>query len=91
MKLAKFAMSLMGEWPDIGEWDPFELQELATECGILLPQDRTTFCDDPETETGPVCNCREYMSDSEAAVGFKCYRMNAALAVQAKADEGPTR
>jgi hypothetical protein len=31
------------------------------------------------------------MSDSEAAVGFKCYRMNAALAVQAKADEGPTR
>lgn len=87
MKLAEFAKAVMGEFPDIGEWDPFELQGLAAECGILLEEKRTTFCDDPETETGPVCGCREYMADSEAAAGFSCYRLSPELEAQAKQEK----
>lgn len=87
MKLAEFAKAVMGEWPDIGEWDPFELQGLASECGILLEENRTTFCNDPENETGGECGCREYMSASEAAIGFSCYRLNPDLEAQAKQEK----
>ena len=76
----KFAAGILSEWPDLGGWDSFEIEELATECGLLTPTTRTTFCMDPETEEGEFCcNCSEFYTADEAARGFTCLRLHRSL------------
>lgn len=76
----EFALGILGEWPDLGAWDPFEIEELATECGLLIPTKRTTFCMDPETEEGEMaCSCSEYYTTEETARGFTCLRLHSSL------------
>jgi|LULS01.1.fsa_nt_gb hypothetical protein len=62
-----FAIAVMESsgWPEGGELDPFELQEMAIEHGMLRPEKRTTFCADE-------CPCMEYVDFEDFP--FECYR-----------------
>ena len=65
----RFAQKIMGDWPDVGDLDGFDLQELARDCGILNPELRTEPCDEG-------CNCDCEMTAEEMAEGFQCYRLD---------------
>lgn len=53
-----FGMEVFRDWPDVGELDGFDLQELGYKHGILRKVQRTTPC-------GPGCNCDEYAGSGE--------------------------
>lgn len=59
-KLKKFAKQILAREGD--EWDGFELEELALECGLLEKVERKEPCNrDNEDEFG--CLCNEYGCD----------------------------
>ena len=60
-----FARLVMQEWPETcGELDGCDLQDLAVECGLLLPETRTTPCCDD-------CFCAEYHGHDETLTCFR--------------------
>lgn len=64
----KFARAILDGWPDGGvEMDGFELQELATDCGLLVPTMMAAPCG---AEPDGCCPCQ----DAEATFPTRCYR-----------------
>jgi len=66
-RLAEFAQRVLGEWPDVGDVDGMDLQEIGEATGVLVAVEMTRPC-------GGDCNCNEYYSPEEWPV--KCYRLN---------------
>lgn len=72
--LVGFCQAIMTYWPD-GGVDGGELQDLATQFGLLGPEERTDFCDTiTDGESDGTCPCRELVDSVDAAQGFTCYR-----------------
>lgn len=55
-------------YPDCGDIDGGELQDLAEKHGILVPEIRHEPC-------GEFCNCAQVCYDEEWQEGVKCYRL----------------
>lgn len=72
--LRAFAAEMMGDWPDNGDVDGFELQEAAIRCGLLA---RVT--PDPTEPCGENCGCAEVNGPEDWACGVICYRPTDAL------------
>ena len=62
-------------YPDCGDIDGGELQDLAEKHGILVPEIRHAPC-------GEFCNCAQVCSDEEFAEGVKCYSLANWLSAQ---------
>ncbi len=63
----KFAVRVLGDWPDVGTLDGFDLQEHGEATGLLVPRVMAEPCVEN-------CNCTEYYRDDEWPV--TCYRLN---------------
>ena len=62
-------------YPDCGDIDGGELQDLAEKHGILVPEIRHVPC-------GEFCNCAQVCSDEEFEEGVKCYSLANWLSAQ---------
>ena len=62
-------------YPDCGDIDGAELQDLAEKHGILVPEIRHEPC-------GEFCNCATVCSDMEFFEGVKCYSLANWLSAQ---------
>ena len=67
--LRKFANRVIGDFPNHGSLDAFELQEAAEACGLLRPEERVVPCSD-------ACNCTDYVRTGESVT---CYRVTPIL------------
>jgi len=66
--LAKFALEVLEDWPDMGSLDGGDLQEIAVKHNVLVPHIvHGSCCDD--------CFCSEFYSDEEWREGVTCYRI----------------
>jgi hypothetical protein len=70
--LRSFSQWCLEDWPDVGGWDGFDVQETAVRCGLLAPHTVTEPC-------GEMCNCVEYHGSDGFADGVICYRTTALL------------
>ena len=68
--LVGFCSDVMESWPE-GGVDGGQLQEIAEKHGLLVPEERTEFCEKDEDGCG-TCPCAEYHGDPSE--GFTCYR-----------------
>ena len=66
--LAKFAIKVLEDWPDMGYLDGGDLQEMAVASNLLIPHIVHGPC-------GENCNCAEYYGDDEWQDGVTCYRV----------------
>ena len=69
VSLAKFALDILDEWPDVSIMDGGDLQEIAEKHKLLVPQIVHAPCSDED------CVCAEVCSDSEFARGVTCYQL----------------
>jgi hypothetical protein len=72
-KLKGFAMAIYGNWPDSGNLDGGELQDLGEKYGLLTPTIVTQAC-------GETCDCAEWADFPQT-----CYRRSDLIK---RADEG---
>ena len=63
-----FARAVFDDWPDIGTYNGFDLQDLGEKYGLLVGTAVTAPC-------GENCGCLEHMSEEEFAAGHTCYRL----------------
>ena len=70
--LRAFAKAVMDCWPDGWGIEGDELQHIATEHGMLIPEIRTDPC-------GDACRCAERVLPKEWTDGVVCYRKTALL------------
>ena len=66
--LAKFALGILEDWPDMGYLDGGDLQEIAVKHNILIPH----------IVHGPCCDncfCSEFYGNEEWQEGVTCYRI----------------
>ena len=65
--LEQFARKLFeaADWPEGGDIEGGEFQDIAVACGLLIPETRTTPCAEQ-------CWCEEYYGDMRE--GVTCYR-----------------
>jgi hypothetical protein len=81
-KLREFAEAVMGDWPDVGGLDGFDLQALGVKHGLLERLERVAPCCDS-------CRCAEYETGP-----VECFRLtallrpDAALAQKQEVDRG---
>jgi len=66
--LAKFALDILDEWPDIGNFDGGDIQDIAVKHNILIPRIVYVRC-------GEECNCAEYYDEDEWQDGVTCYHI----------------
>lgn len=59
----------LADWPDGGDIDGSEFQDLCVKHGLLLPETRYKPC----REEG--CSCNQYYADDEWEDGITCYRL----------------
>lgn len=69
LPLQIFTDSLTGEFPEHGELDGFDLQNIAESAGLLVPETRTVPCSEG-------CNCTDYAKEGET---IECYRVQDVL------------
>lgn len=67
ISLAKFALDVLKDWPDMGGLDPCDVQDLAEKHNLLIPQIVHKPC------SGELCVCAEICSADEFARGVTCY------------------
>lgn len=65
--LQAFAQAIMGNWPDVGGLDGFDLQLLGVKHGLLREEIRHEPC-------GEACRCVEDATSDEWQAGVTCYR-----------------
>ena len=70
--LRAFAKAVMDCWPDGWGIEGDELQHIATEHGMLIPEIRTDPC-------GDACRCADRVLPKEWIDGVVCYRKTALL------------
>jgi hypothetical protein len=70
--LRAFAKAVMDCWPDGWGIEGDELQHIATEHGMLVPEIRNSPCADG-------CRCAEHVLTKEWTDGVVCYRKTALL------------
>jgi len=70
--LRAFAKAVMDCWPDGWGIEGDELQHIATEHGMLIPEIKTDPC-------GDACRCAEHVLPKEWTDGVVCYRKTALL------------
>lgn len=58
----------LADWPEGGDIDGFDFQDLCVKHGLLLPEVRREPC-------GENCSCNSYYSDEEWEEGITCYRL----------------
>lgn len=73
LQLRAFAKDVMGDWPEIGSLDGFELQELAIKHGLLEATTQYKPC----VEEG--CFCAGMLTPEEFESGVTCYRRTVVL------------
>jgi hypothetical protein len=66
-KLRAFAQAVLDGWPDVPQWDGFDLQDLAVKHGLLEATTVTEFC-------GEGCQCAEVNE-----FPMECFRFTALL------------
>ena len=66
--LAKFALEILEDFPDLSSYDGGDIQELAEKHKLLIPQTMHAPC-------GEDCFCDTYFSDSEWQDGVTCYHI----------------
>ena len=71
--LHAFAQDILCDFPDLGNLDGGDIQELAEKHNLLVKEHRHSFCDDA------CCGCREYFCDDEAKRGFDCFHVHPLL------------
>jgi hypothetical protein len=69
VQLRAFALAIMKEadWPQGGDVDGFQIQELAEEYGLLVKTEQTKPC-------GENCHCLEYIGEVSEKEPATCYR-----------------
>lgn len=69
MNLEKFAKKIfeVSGWPEGGDIEGGDLQAIAVECGLLIPQTRHEPCCEE-------CHCADYWGSDEMRDGVTCYR-----------------
>ena len=67
--LAKFALEILKEFPDLSSYDGGDLQDLAVKHKLLVPQTVYAPCSDEW------CSCAEFYSDEEFKEGVTCYHI----------------
>lgn len=72
-QLRDFANDMLGEWPEVGGLDGFDLQEIGLKRGMLQATTRHAPC----REEG--CNCGEMVDADEWKDGVVCYSKTALL------------
>ena len=77
-QLRGFAKAVMGNWPDVGGLDGFDLQEMGEKHGLLERLNRTVPCSE-------LCNCVENVATGETTV---CYRLTSLVKGGAMKQEG---
>lgn len=76
-RLSAFAYAVMGDWPDVGGLDGFDLQALGEKHGLLEKLERQAPC-------GEFCQCAEYETGT-----VECFRLTPmVLAARSKGKEG---
>lgn len=73
-RLRAFAQDILGDWPDVGYLDGFDLQELAHKHGLLVSETRYQPCG-----VDGACSCAEVVEADEWPEGVTCYRKTALL------------
>jgi hypothetical protein len=66
-KLRAFAQAILDGWPEVPQWDGFDLQDLAVKHGLLEATTVTEFC-------GEGCQCAEIDE-----FPMECFRFTALL------------
>lgn len=66
--LANFAAEIMGDWPEVGGFDGYDLQQMAEKHGLLSPEERKERC-------GDACQCADECGEWPVT----CYRSMSAL------------
>lgn len=69
VSLARFALDVMEDWPEVGSLDMGDLQDIAEKHKILEPQIVHAPCDIDD------CVCAEMCSDDDFARGVTCYHI----------------
>lgn len=72
-RLRAFAKDVLGDWPEGGSLDGFEIQELAIKHGLLEATTQYKPC----VEEG--CFCASMLTPEEFESGVTCYRRTALL------------
>ena len=72
-KLRAFANDVLGDWPEGGSLDGFEIQELAVKHGLLVASKQYKPC----VEEG--CFCASMVVPEEFEAGVDCYRRSQLL------------
>jgi hypothetical protein len=74
-RLQSFVRDLidLADWPEGGDIDGFEFQDLAVKHGLLLPETRYKPCSEEH------CSCASYYADDEWEDGITCYRLDPSL------------
>lgn len=62
-----FAMAVIGDFPEMGSLDGFDIQDMGEKYGLLIPTIVTEPC-------GEYCQCEEYHGSEEMTDGVTCYR-----------------
>ena len=63
-----FALDILHGWPDVGNFDGFDIEELALKHKLLEPIEVNQPCAEE-------CACAEYYSTEEFKEGITCNRM----------------
>lgn len=66
-RLIAFAREILSAWPE-GGIDGGDLQDIAVEHGLLVPETRYAPCSEED------CCCAGYATEEEFAAGVICYR-----------------
>ena len=75
-----FAMAIIGDFPEMGSLDGFDIQEMGEKYGLLIPHEVYKPC-------GEHCQCEEFHSADEMMNGVTCYR-KAWVATSQERDDG---
>jgi hypothetical protein len=68
-----FARAILCDFPDLGNLDGGDIQELAEKHGLLVKERRHSWCSDE------CCGCREYHDDGDLKHGFDCFHVHPLL------------
>ncbi len=67
--LAKFALDILNEFPEMGDFDGGDIQDIAITRNLLVPQIVHAPCAEED------CNCAQFYDDADFTAGVTCYHI----------------
>ena len=67
--LAMFALDILSEFPEMGDFDGGDIQDIAITRNLLVPQIVHAPCAEED------CNCAQFYDDADFTAGVTCYHI----------------